>query len=59
VNEDFIMKALDYAIEHEVVGMKLSSLMESVESARQKGDEIKAAMISKRLQELKKVSFLN
>jgi len=53
------MKALDYAIEHEVVGMKLSSLMESVESARQKGDEIKAAMISKRLQELKKVSFLN
>ncbi len=52
------MKALDFAIEHEVVGMKLSSLMESVESARQKGDDIKAAMINKRLLELKKVSKL-
>ena len=59
VNEDFVMKALDFALEHEVVGMKLSSLMESVESARQKGDDIKAAMINKRLLELKKVSRLN
>ena len=56
VNEDYIMKALDFAIEHEVVGMKLNSLLESVEIAKQRGDDIKAAMIAKRLQELKKVS---
>ena len=50
------MKALDFAIEHEVTGMKLASLLESVEDAKAAGNDIKAAMIVKRLNELKKVS---
>lgn len=52
------MKALDFAIVNEVTGMKLGSLMDSVESNRQRGNEIKANMINKRLLELKKVSQL-
>ena len=50
------MKALDYALEHEVHSMKLKSLVESVEIAKQKGQDLKAAMLLKRLSELKRVS---
>lgn len=56
VNEDHVMKALDYALEHEVHSMKLKSLVESVEIAKQKGQDLKAAMLLKRLSELKRVS---
>jgi hypothetical protein len=56
MNEDYVMKALDFAIEHEVVGMKLASILENVEYAKARGDDIKAAMIVKRVNELKKVS---
>lgn len=58
VNDDYVMKALDFALEHEVHGMKLKSLVESVDSAKAKGDDKKAAMLVKRLAELKRVSFL-
>ena len=34
VNDDYVMKALDFALEHEVSGMKLKSLMESIDSAK-------------------------
>lgn len=34
VNEDHVMKALDFALEHEVHSMKLKSLLESVELAK-------------------------
>lgn len=57
VNEDYVMKALDFAIEHEVHGMKLGSLLASVDLAKAAGNDIKATMIVKRLQELKKVSL--
>lgn len=57
VNDDYVMKALDFALEHEVHGMKLKSLVESVDSAKAKGDDKKAAMLVKRLAELKRVSF--
>jgi hypothetical protein len=50
------MKAIDFAIEHEVSGMKHSGLMESVENARRKGEDKKAAMLVRRIAELKKVS---
>ena len=56
MNDDYVMKALDFAIEHEVHGMKLKSLVESVEFAKEKGDDKKAAMLGKRLAELKRVS---
>ena len=52
------MKALDFALEHEVCGMKLKSLMESIDSAKVQGDDKKAAMLVKRIAELKKVSVL-
>lgn len=54
VNDDYVMKALDFALEHEVHGMKLKSLVESVDSAKAKGDDKKAAMLVKRLAELKR-----
>ena len=57
VNEDFVMKALDFALEHEVHGMKTRSLQESVEMAKAKGDDKKAAMLVRRLAELKKVTL--
>lgn len=50
------MKALDFALEHEVHSMKLKSLLESVELAKQRGDDLRAAMLLKRLSELKRVS---
>jgi uncharacterized protein YpiB (UPF0302 family) len=54
VNEDYVMKALDYALEHNVHSMKLSSILDNVEIAREQREDNKAAMIVKRLQELKK-----
>ena len=58
VNDDYVMKALDFALEHEVHGMKLKSLIESVDQAKARGDDKKAAMLVKRLAELKRVSIL-
>lgn len=58
VNDDYVMKALDFALEHEVHGMKLKSLVESIDSAKAKGDDKKAAMLVKRLAELKRVSCI-
>ncbi len=57
VNDDYVMKALDFALEHEVHGMKLKALVESIENAKSKGDDKKAAMLVKRLAELKRVSL--
>jgi len=48
------MKALDFALEHNVHSMKLSLILENVEQARASGDDEKATMIVKRLQRLKK-----
>ena len=48
------MKALDFALEHNVHSMKLSLILENVELARNSGDDEKATMIVKRLQRLKK-----
>jgi len=54
INEDFVMKALDFALEHNVHSMKLKAILESVQMARQLGDDTKAGMIVKRLNEIKK-----
>ena len=54
INEDQVMKALDFALEHNVHSMKLSLILENVEQARTSGDDEKATMIVKRLQRLKK-----
>ena len=49
INEDQVMKALDFALEHNVHSMKLSLILENVEMARSAGDDEKATMIVKRL----------
>ena len=49
INEDQVMKALDFALEHNVHSMKLSMILENVELARASGDDEKATMIVKRL----------
>jgi len=54
INEDQVMKALDFALEHSVHSMKLSLILENVEQARAAGHDEKATMIVKRLQRLKK-----
>ena len=48
------MKALDFALDHNVHSMKLSSILDNVEQARASGDDAKATLIVRRLQELKK-----
>jgi UV DNA damage repair endonuclease len=58
VSEDYVMRALDYALQHNVHSMRLSSLLDSVEIAREQGDDSKAAMLVKRLQEIKKLDEL-
>jgi predicted hydrolase (HD superfamily) len=49
VNEDNVMKALDYALEHNVHSMRLAGLLDNVDYARERGDDNKAAMLVKRL----------
>jgi len=49
------MRALDYAMQHNVHSMRLSSLLDSVEMAREQGNDSKAALLIKRLQEIKKL----
>lgn len=55
VAENHVMRALDYALEHNVHSMRLSGLLDNVEQAREIGDDCKAAMLIKRLQEIKKL----
>lgn len=50
------MKAIDFSIENGVTGMKMNALLECVENAKSRGDDVKAQMIVRRLNELKKVS---
>ena len=57
VAEDLVMRALDFAMENDVHGMKQKFLFDNVETARTNGDDIKASMLIKRLAELKKVSY--
>ena len=52
------MKALDFAIEHEVHGMKLKTLLDCVEQCKSRGDDKKATMMIRRLSELKRFDEL-
>lgn len=49
VNEGLVMKALDYAIENEVTGMKVQALQEAIDQLKQKGDDRRANMIARRV----------
>jgi hypothetical protein len=50
------MRALDFALDHSVHSIKMSSVLSNVDQAKKGGDDVKAAMIIKRLHEIKKVS---
>ena len=50
------MKALDFAIQNEVTGIRIRSLVENAEQAKAKGEDIKASMLVKRIADLRKVS---
>jgi len=52
------MKAIDFSIENGVTGMKMNALLECVENAKSRGDDVKAQMIVRRLNELKKYDEL-
>ena len=54
VNEGLVMKALDYAIENEVTGMKVQALQEAIDQLKLKGDDRRANMIARRVQELRR-----
>jgi hypothetical protein len=56
ITEDCVMRALDYAKQFNVIGLKYKALMENVEAARSKGDDIKASILTKRLSKLREVS---
>ena len=56
IAEDQAMRALDYALDHNVNSIKMSSILQNVDLAKRQGDDVKAAMIIKRLHEVKKVS---
>ncbi len=55
VNEENVMKALDYALENNVHSMKISSFLGCVERMKEKGQTQKADLILKRVTEIKKV----
>ena len=56
ISEDQVMKALDFAIQNEVTGIRIRSLVENAEQAKAKGEDIKASMLVKRIADLRKVS---
>lgn len=57
VNENLVMKALDFAIENNVHSMKLSSFLETVEKLKLEGQSTKAELVLKRITEIKKVTI--
>jgi hypothetical protein len=56
IAEDQVMKALDFAIQNEVTGIRIRSVVENAEQAKVKGEDIKASMLVKRIADLRKVS---
>lgn len=51
INEDQVMKALDFAQEFNVNSIRISTILENVELAKANGDDDKATMIMARLKD--------
>lgn len=45
INENMILKSLDYALDYNVHSMKLSLFLQVISKLREEGDELKANMI--------------
>lgn len=54
VNENLVMRALDFALENNVHSMKLSSFLENVEKLKTEGQQVKGDLVLKRITEIKK-----
>ena len=54
INEGHILKALDYALNYNVHSMRVSLFQQVIESLRNEGEELKANMIQKRVNDIKR-----
>jgi hypothetical protein len=54
INEGHILKALDYALDYNVHSMRVSLFQQVIESLRNEGEELKANMIQKRVNDIKR-----
>lgn len=54
INEGYILKSLDYALDYNVHSMRLSLFMQVVDQMRDEGEELKANMIQKRINDIRK-----
>ena len=54
INEGMILKALDFALDFNVHSMRLSLFLQVIEQLRAEGEELKANMIQKRINDIKR-----
>lgn len=54
INEGHILKALDYALDYNVHSMRVTLFQQVIESLRADGEELKANMIQKRVNDIKR-----
>ena len=54
INEGYILKSLDYALDYNVHSMRLALFQQVIEQLRQDGDELKANMIQKRVNDIRR-----
>ena len=54
INEGYILKSLDYALDYNVHSMRLSLFIAVIEQLRSEGEELKANMIQKRINDIQR-----
>lgn len=54
INEGMILKALDFALDYNVHSMKISLFLSVIEQLRSQGEEMKANMIQKRINDIRR-----
>jgi len=54
INEGYILKALDYALDYNVHSMRLSLFMQVIDQLKSENEELKANMIQKRVNDIKR-----
>jgi len=54
INEGYILKALDYALDYNVHSMRISLFLQVIEQLKSENEELKANMIQKRVNDIKR-----
>ena len=54
INEGHILKSLDYALDNNVHSMRLTLFLQVIEQLRGEGEELKANMIQKRINDIQR-----